>query len=196
MKIIVAIPGSRFGRRTVHSICRALTHLQGLGHSVAVATGESNNIYQVRNATLRWNGQREKQAPFGGIEYDRILWIDSDQVFTNDDVDRLLEWDLPIVAGWYALHRGEVSCFQRHGDLVPVGEVGAGLVEVEMVGFGFLSMKQGVLESIEPPWFEPLKTKDGFTMDDDGFAIKAQRAGWGIVVDQSIRVGHDKTLTI
>ena len=45
-----------------------------------------------------------KQKPFQGkIDYDYIMWIDSDQVFNVEMFKRLLSYDVPVVSGCYLM---------------------------------------------------------------------------------------------
>jgi hypothetical protein len=74
------------------------------------------------------------------------------------------------------------------------------LVEVDYSGFGFILIKKGIIEKMEYPWFRPQMTeyeKDGIqiqdiSMEDVAFCLKAKELGYKILIDTTIRVGHEK----
>ena len=44
------------------------------------------------------------QKPFDGkIDYDYIMWIDSDQVFSFEQIQKLISYDKDIVSGIYKM---------------------------------------------------------------------------------------------
>ena len=64
-----------------------------------------SNVFFVRNKCLMGNVLNGiKQKPFQGkIDYDYIMWIDSDQVFNVEMFKRLLSYDVPVVSGCYLM---------------------------------------------------------------------------------------------
>ena len=44
----------------------------------------------------------KNQKPFNGIDYDYMMWIDSDMQFTTDNFFELYNMDKDIASGWYA----------------------------------------------------------------------------------------------
>jgi hypothetical protein len=72
--------------------------------------------------------------------------------------------------------------------------------KVSYVGFGFMSIKKSVMDSMEYPWFHPRYVDYGnfhdFTAEDVSFCWKAQELGHEIWVDPSIRLGHQKHLAL
>jgi len=189
--------------------------LHALGWKVAFADGVSNNIYEVRNLLLRWDKEKKgKQIPFDGLPYDYILWVDSDQVFSPEQFDKLFESKKDIVSGWYAINHTD-TCFgwqpnrrckieEAKNPNVKMFSLPTerdhnfkdGFLDVDWTGFGFLLMKKGVLESIETPWFEPLPFGNRYMMDDEAFCCKARQAGYKVYVNTKVRIGHSKTFVI
>ena len=47
------------------------------------------------------NGKNQKL--FNGIDYDYILWIDDDVIFTPGDFDKLYEEDKDVISGLYLM---------------------------------------------------------------------------------------------
>lgn len=130
-----------------------------------------------RNVCLGGNVLRGKdQKPYNGtIEYDYIIWIEHDVIFTADHVQRLIEhmedetkhvvggivpvsentFDVIDKGHWSFEEFIQKGCFQpfTRNDLVQKREA---LFEVEHASMNFICMRRGVLESVEYPWFKPL----------------------------------------
>lgn len=147
-----------------------------------------------------------EQRPFKGqITYDKILWIDSDIIFTVDDAMRLLDHDKDVVSGAYLLGSGEVTAYPKllgpgftYGEVKEMTEP----VEVAGCGFGFLAVRQGVFESLSRPWFQAamVTTEDGFSFpmmgEDLSWCKRVIDAGFEIWFDPTIRVTHHKMIKL
>jgi hypothetical protein len=79
-------------------------------------------VYYVRNMCLGGDVLRgAEQEPFGEqVAYDYIMWIDSDQVFTPPQFQRLLDHDKEIVSAVYLMSdrrylATDEGFFRRHG---------------------------------------------------------------------------------
>ena len=141
----------------------------------------SCDIYHVRNACLGQVGHRRDQKPFQGqYSYDRIIWLDSDNIINPDQVEQLISRDVDVVAAWCRQYAsGSIDNSNRANcgvwdieDRVPgvstgkhivrpytVGEMldfkeKGDLIEVDYVGMGLMIIKKGVLESLDFPWFD------------------------------------------
>ena len=152
----------------------------------------------------------KEQKPFNGkIDYDYLMWIDSDMVFNPQHFKRLLDHNKDIVSGIYMMDDGKhfATCknwdeefFKKHGHfefLIFVDVKGReGLLEVCYTGMGYMLVKKGVFESMEYPWFKPVEKQIGdmkdFTMEDVAFCLKAKEKGFKILIDPGVRVGHEK----
>lgn len=168
-------------------------------------------VYYVRNKCLGGDVLRGKnQKPFNGeIDYDYMMWIDSDIIFTPEQVGALLKRDLPIVAGVYKMSDDthyavvkdwDVEYFKKSGSfqfLTPADVEGQDLVEVDYSGFGFMLVKRGVFESLEYPWFRPIMHDLGngvmdFSSEDVSVCKMLKAVGHKIYIDPAVRVGHEK----
>ena len=158
------------------------------------------------------------QKPFQGrADYDYIMWIDSDIVFTPNQLFKLIEDDKDIVSGLYMMsdnkHFATVETwdeefFKKNGYfpfLTP--QTIRGKYEpfkVDYTGFGWMLIKRGVFESLQYPWFQPLfkeyeingKTVKDFTMEDVAFCHLVKEKGYDIWIDPTVRVGHEKTVVL
>ena len=112
------------------------------------------------------------KAPWAsGDVADKLVMIDSDIAFTVADVRALLAHDEPIVTGVYPNSKGKTM----------------------KIGAGFMSIRREVLKKLGPHPFNPVTWGDGaMTGEDVGFLMHAKDAGYDIVVDPNISVGHAK----
>jgi len=159
------------------------------------------------------------QKPFGGqFDYDYIMWIDSDIVFTPEHFFKLLNHDKDIVSGLYMMndnvHYATVEdwddeFFLKNGhfqflnrEMVQAKE--GKLFTADYTGFGWVLTKKGVFESLEYPWFQPMWTEyniDGklvrdFTMEDVAFCKMIKEKGFDVWIDPTIIVGHEKMMVL
>ena len=159
------------------------------------------------------------QKPFGGqFDYDYIMWIDSDVVFTPDHFFKLLQDDKDIVSGLYMMsdntHYATVEdwdddFFLKHGhfqflnrEMVQAKQ--GKLFTADYTGFGWVLVKKGVFESLQYPWFQPVWTEyniDGkivrdFTMEDVAFCKMIKEKGYDVWIDPAVIVGHEKVMVL
>ena len=172
--------------------------------------GVSSNVYYVRGLCLQLDYKKgKKQQPFHGAAYDYIMFIDSDQTWTVDNIADLIIHDESIVSGYYLCEGGKQTVVGEFDitnykntflytswELKKLPRNSKGLTEVGYTGFGFMLIKKGVIESMEYPYFEPIFTENDsvrdFSGEDVGFCYKAKQAGFKILVDTFVKVGHEK----
>ena len=92
MTIVVCIPGNSFSSEFFIRWTIFLQYCQQKGIKLILSQQHSNNIYYVRNMCLGGNTILGiNQKPFNSkIEYDYILWIDSDIIFTPEQFEKLI----------------------------------------------------------------------------------------------------------
>jgi len=135
----------------------------------------------------------------GGV--DSLLFVDSDQVFRADSLERLRdnkygrEYDIvmgliphrktcePIIMR-AAGYDGERPLYE-YADDWPAGHV----VPVDCVGLGFTLARASVFETLAEPWFSFPADRDDVG-EDVWFSHKARAAGLRLAVDTSVEVGH------
>lgn len=215
MKVILCVPGRNFSIKWIHSWMSTLNVLSRNKIDFQYCIDYDPVVYYARSRVLGGNNVEGKtQKPFQGrIPYDYLIWIDSDMVWTGDDVLKLISHDKPIVSGCYMTADNNSLPIVESLDYTKLLEQGTFkfLTRDELdkktspftanyVGFGFLAVKYGVFESMEYPWFQPkFVEKDNFkefTAEDVGFCWTAQDLGFEILVDPSIRVGHEKSFVL
>jgi hypothetical protein len=222
ISIVFCLPGTPFSNKFLlgwtHIVQYCTTHQIQL----MLSNRLGSNVYYVRNKCLGGNVQSGiKQKPFGGkLKYDYMMWIDSDQVFSVQDFEKLLAAKKDIVSGLYLMDGGDryatvpkwdKEFYKKNGYfefLNPssvkkwIKENPNKLMEVEYTGFGWILIKKGVFESLEYPWFRPVwedfgLTKDGFPIkefssEDVGWCQNILKNGFKIYIDPTVQVGHEK----
>lgn len=215
MRVIFCFPGREFSDLWVRSWTDTVTTCGSNGIEWAFSMAYDPVVYYARNRVLGGNNTSGRtQKPFGGqIDYDYQVWIDSDMVWRGEDVLRLLAHGKPIVSGAYPMANPnefpiveslDYDRLLEQGSFRFMGrdEIGARTdpFPVSYVGFGFMAIARGVIERMEYPWFRPMWVDKGdfleFTAEDVGFCWQAQQLGEQIIVDPTIRIGHQKSITL
>jgi hypothetical protein len=217
--IVFCLPGREFSNNFLRSWSEVLLWCVQNNIRPLLSNHYSPLLYYVRNMCLGGDTLRGKdQKPFDGkLDYDYLMWIDSDIVFNPEQLKKLIGADKDIVSGLYMMsdnkHFATVEnmddeFFKKNGhyqfltreDLEKKEE----LFEVDYTGFGFVLIKKGVFEKFEYPWFRPVWTNlevDGkqvqdFSMEDVAFCKIAKEKGYKILIDPKIIVGHEKSFII
>jgi hypothetical protein len=122
------------------------------------------------------------------LDGDHLLFLDDDQVFDPDLLERLLAHQLDVVG---ALVPGKHAPFLPYlGAGGPTAPTEApGLLEVEATGTGALLVRRRVFEALEPPYFWP-------PGEDVVFCRRVRELGFQIFVDTSVWVGHLAPITV
>jgi hypothetical protein len=154
------------------------------------------------------------QKPFqGSVDYDVMMWIDSDILFKPEDFFALLESPHDVTAGLYMMedmqHFSTVKVwdedfFNKNGSfkfLRPDDVVGAPhYMPVAYAGMGWMMIRKGVVEDLKYPWFwselQHIGSLVEMASEDVAFCKAIQASGREIYVDTKIRVGHQKLVAI
>lgn len=133
-------------------------------------------------------------------DYDYVLYVDSDMVFTSEDVKRLVAHDTDICSGLYLTRHGENEnvCYSkiitrrrfpyRQPELIHDTKT-SGYGSVAAVGFGFCLIKCSALKSMFKRYkslFEP----NWGVGEDIAFCIRARKCGYEIFADRDVNLGH------
>ena len=214
--ILFCLPGRSYTGRFLTCWTNLLVHCVKMGYKINVIQRYSCNIYYVRNMCLGTDVRRgEDQKPFDGkLDYDYMMWIDSDVLFTPEQFERLLSHDKDIVSGLYKMEDNtHYACVEHwnekeflkngHFQFIKPSDIEYRqnkLIDVNYVGFGFILIKKGVFESLKYPHFKPNSYKIGntveFAMEDVSWCHNVKANGYQILVDPSIIVGHEKTMVL
>jgi len=218
---VFCVPGRTFSSEFMLSFIELLSFISSNGGIFKLSIQYNPVVNASRCKCLGADVLRGKyQVPFGGkINYDYLMWIDSDIVFTQKQFMELLDMNKDIASGWYA----QPGTYSDGSSPTPVVETMAddffnkhGVFEflssknmedqqkpfkADYIGFGWVLIKKGVFEKLEYPWFAPrMRYMENDVQDlcseDVAFCLDAKNAGFEIWVDPKCRVGHEKTLII
>ena len=215
LTIVACIPGREFSGRFFDAWNEFAERCREIGVRLIVSRRYDAVVYYARNRVAGGDVRRgPKQEPWGGeVDYDYMLWIDSDVVFRFEDFQALLAHKVDLVGGLYLMadneryaaveHMNE-ALFQEQGEfefLTPAKlESRQGLVPVDYCGFGFVLVRRGIFEKLEYPWFRPITIEicgcSEFTSEDVGFCLMAKKAGVQMMVDPRVVVGHEKAVVL
>jgi hypothetical protein len=216
--IIFCVPGNRFSDNFLKCWTNLFVWCINNNINPILSNHYNSNVYYVRNLCLGADTRRGvDQNPWDGkVDYDYIMWIDSDIFFIPQQLQRLIDSDKDIVSGIYKMHSNKAYAtveswddtyytengtyeFLTEEHLIEKKDTGAEKIfPVAYTGLGFMLIKKGVFEKLKYPWFRPEWTEYGkgvedFTSEDVGFCINAKKAGFNIFVNSDIRVGHEKS---
>jgi hypothetical protein len=205
--VVIAIPGTNFLQETIVSLMRTAEALQEEGITFKFVNGYSSIVSQAREITILDAPfiTYDENVPFGGrFTYDKIFWIDSDMLWTPKYFLDLYHSDKDAIAGVFVNSRLEpMFFFDNEKDEARKLEFlkKTKPFKVSHFGMAFVCMKQGILETIERPWFEfgaMIKTTESgkeyreLIGEDLMFCMKMNDAGFQLYVDPNVRIGHMK----
>ena len=214
MKIIFCLPGASYSGRFLQCWTNLFAELPKYKITYGLSQHYMCNIYHVRTKCLGASIERGvNQKPFDGkVDYDFLMWIDSDMVFTPEDFFKLIEHDLDIVSGIYKMsddvnyatvenmdekYFEEWMYYQFMQDKDIENKKGK-LFKVDYTGLGWMLVRKGVIEKMKYPYFYPRKQAwkqygwEEFVWDDVEFCMRVREMGHDIWIDPNIRIGHEK----
>ena len=216
------MPGRSYSREFLLAWSDLLMQASSRGHQVMISQQYSSVVHFARAKCMGGDVLKgPDQKPFqGAVDYDVMMWIDSDIVFKPDDFFALLESPHDVTAGMYMMEdlqhfatvkEWDEDFFAKNGtfkfmkpeDIVRVGEAdspSSSYLPVAYTGMGWMMIRKGVVETIKYPWFHSDLQTVGSLVDmnseDVSFCRALQAAGHTIHVDTKIRVGHQKLMLI
>ena len=166
------------------------------------------------------------QKAFNDADFDVWLTIDSDIVFTPDNVMEIIEAtkEHSVVSGFYRMsdlknHAGvvnwDVDYFRKNGhyefltqeaiDKWKKENPNSKFMKVAYTGMGFMAVTKAALDSLSYPYFnselEELRGLDGKLLrpmisEDVAFCKNLSKAGHDVYLMPNMRLGHVKELII
>ena len=226
-RVVIALPGDNFTSKFLISWTSALNVIwESQKYDLIVSPGVSSYVTFARMQTLGLDVLRGvQQKPFNNLEFDVWVTIDSDIIFTPQQLIDLIEsTELhPVVSGMYRMSNltnfaivkeWNTEFFLKNGFfefLTPEyvekwkQETGLKYMPVNYTGLGFFAMKRDVLKKMTYPYFnadlQEIINEDGSIIrdicsEDVAFCKNIQKTGVSIVVNTDIRVGHHKLISI
>ena len=217
MKLVICMPGRMYSREFLLAWSDLLMQASSRGHQIMISQQYSSVVHFARAKCLGGDVLKgPDQKPFQGqVEYDAMMWIDSDVIFKPDDLFELLESPHDVTAGLYmmedlqhfaAVKEWDEEFFSKNGTfkfLSPpevADESTPRYLPVAYSGMGWMLIRKGVVESLKYPWCWSELPSVGSLVDmnseDVSFCKAIQAAGHAIHVDTKVRVGHQKLMLI
>lgn len=216
VKVIFCMPGREYSREFLLAWSDVLMQATQRGHQVMISQQYTSVVHFARAKCLGGNVLKgPNQKPFQGeVDYDVMMWIDSDIVFKPDDFFSMLESPHDVTAGLYMMENlqefavvrnWDTDYFKKFGSfkfLRPEDIIGAPhYMKVAYAGMGWMMIRKGVIESLKYPWFHSQLeqiSEDIVDMNSEDVSLcKAMTAaGHDIYIDTKIRVGHQKSMII
>lgn len=171
---------------------------------VLTANGVDHDWLTGRNESLVTRARNEMTASFLTTKHTHMCWLDADIEFEPDDIGKLWNLNADIGVAFYSMKRPDMPLSAwKNGKLVKLEECPSEPFEVEFAGTGFMIIKREVIlklaskaEHYEGPngrvpalYMTPVHN-DGFESEDYHFCRKAREAGFKIIGDPSIKLGH------
>ncbi len=226
-KIIFGLPGDTFSSKFLLSWTATINALwESKKYDIIVSTGVSSYVTFARMQTLGLDVMRGiGQKPFDNMDFDVWITIDSDIIFTPQQVADLIESTEvhPVVAGMYRMSNltsyaivkdWDTEYFGKNGSFKFItpedvtqwkNETSLKYMPVNYTGLGFFAMTRDVLRKMSYPYFnadlQEIITEDGKILrdlcsEDVAFCKNIQKLGIPIVINTDIRVGHNKLIVI
>lgn len=223
IRLIIALAGEYFSGVFVDSWWPFIRSCKKSAIEPIISINYDQNSYNARNLCLGADVSRGcEQAPFNGLEYDFILWIEPDISFKTSDVLTLLSYDVDVVSG---------VCVVDSENQCNCGRFGIGFLErnfnapaytyrelkeengdaelknvqlkkTDWVGFEFLLIRKGIFEQLRYPWFRPsigVCRSEGLSEvlpDAMNWCLDMKRIGCSLWVDPNILVHKQQLRTI
>jgi hypothetical protein len=226
-KIVFALPGDNFSSKFLISWTATISKLwETRKYDIMISPATGSFVPFVRMTTLGLDVLRgQDQKPFNGQPFDVWITIDSDIVFTYEQVEKLIEAteEHPVVAGMYRMadltnyafvKDWDTTYFKANGTFkfIKPEDIEVWKKETEFKyypvvysGMGFMAIRKEVFDNIKYPYFDSeiatIEADDGTVIrdicsEDVSFCKKITQAGYQIMVNTDIRVGHIKSLVI
>lgn len=227
-KIVIGLPGDQFNSKFMVSLVSSLNYLWDTGkYDIVISPGTSSFVTFARMKVLGLDVLKGiDQKPFDGMEFDILVTIDSDIVFSPQNFIELVEAvdTHHVVSGVYrmadlknfaAVRNLDPNYFKEHGtyefltqesiDEWKSKNSDTKFMKVAYCGMGFMALSKEALHSLTYPYFhselQELRGKDGKMLrdlcsEDFAFCANLRKNNYDIHVIPSLRVGHVKSLVI
>lgn len=124
-----------------------------------------------------------------------LLFIDSDSVPTHRTLDRLLEYERPVIGATIIDRRSHTVCATKTFEptvRLTLDEVALerGAIAVLAVGTGCLLVRRRVFEALREPWFTCGQLVNDCITEDTEFCLRAAEVGYPSYLACDVRVGH------
>lgn len=183
MKVAIVIP-SHDTVSTDFALCLVNLVSGRAGKPIAIINSRSSLIQKGR-----WQGVKDALS----INPDKILFIDSDQTFPADALDRLLAHKKKIVCATSKLRDGSGRYAARDSKSKRLDfSQKKGLHKVGSTGFSFALIDASIFRELPEPWFNVSYKEGTWTSEDESFYQQAGKKGYNVWIDADLtkEIGH------
>lgn len=171
--IVFCVPGKTFTNRFLVLWSELLLQCLLNGYRPILCQENDKNLFICRNKCLGANllSNDKNQKPFQGkINYDYLLWLDPNVIFTFADLKKLLSSPYDVTTGLYLLSGDTTNVvqnmsyefYQKNGtyefvqyeNVLNLDKENNRYFEVDFADMGFMLFKNNVLEKLTYPWFD------------------------------------------
>ncbi len=156
------------------------------------------------NESLVHRARMEMTRSFLETDFSHMMWLDADIEFKTEDVAKLWNLQADIAVAAYSMKRPDMPLSAwKDGKLVKIDECPAEPFEVDCAGTGFMLIDRKVIEKLteihgtyqgqhgpSPAIYMTPIHNGGLESEDYYFCRIAQEAGFKVIMDPSIRLGH------
>ena len=141
--------------------------------------------------------------------FDYVLYVDSDQAAPVDTLEKLTKLQQPITAGWAVMAFGSMDtniAYLKKIDSNPHGYYSFlklpdvptdKMLVADAVGFACTMISTEVFKNLNYPYFQYVEYADRSTLSEDlYFCNAATKAGYAVLCDTSLQLGHVKSVRI
>ena len=223
-KVVIGLPGNNFSSKFLVSWTSSLNTLWETNkYDIVVSPGVSSYVSFARMQTLGLSNLRGiDQTAFDGMYFDVFVTIDSDIVFTAQNLIDLIEAteEKDVVAGYYRMSDLKNLVIVKDWDINHFKKAGSfkylqqedmeeykehKYLKVAYCGMGFMALTKKAIDSLSYPYFhtdlQEFKGTDGklireMCSEDVSFCRNLTKEGFEINILPKLRVGHEKALII
>jgi hypothetical protein len=223
-KVVIGLPGNNFSSKFLVSWTSSLNTLWEMNkYDIVVSPGVSSYVSFARMQTLGLSNLRGiDQKAFDGMHFDVFVTIDSDIVFTAQNLIDLIEAteEKDVVAGYYRMSDLKNLVIVKDWDINHLKKTGSfkylqqedmeeykehKYLKVAYCGMGFMALTKNAIDSLSYPYFhtdlQEFKGTDGklireLCSEDVSFCRNLTKEGFEINILPKLRVGHEKGLII
>ena len=217
MFVVISLPGKEFSHRFMKCWTTALMMLwASKKYTIMVTYGVSSFVSFARMQCLHLDVRRGiGQKPLEGVPYDVWVTLDSDMVFTPEQLMELIDGTIehPVVSGLYTDATGSsYMCVKDYKEYngrfldkpTLASWASTKYKTVDYVGLGFFAMRRSVLEAMTYPYFNRdmvRKTVDSVVLcdqngEDVDFCLNIKEAGFRVRINTGLLVGHEKMTVV
>jgi hypothetical protein len=203
MKIIFCIPGKNFSNNFLVSWTKLVKYCDSNNIEYELSNVDISIVHLARYGCLMIDPESQCGVclnPFQKeVDYDYIMWIDSDMVFEPAHFEKLLKAEKRVITGLAKINRtNEYACFKKDKNERITDEYiknNSGIIETSFTGMSFMLIKYGVYEEMQFPYFS-VPGESGMLSETLSFCHNLSKANIPIHAHLDVIIGHEKPMII